>query len=47
VYAAAGTGAAVVLLLAILGGSVAAIARLEVFRRDLRGRSGGSSGQAA
>lgn len=36
VYAAAGTGAAVAILLALLAASVAAIARLEVFRRDLR-----------
>ena len=36
VYAAAGTGAALVMLVVILAASVAAIARLSVFRRDLR-----------
>ena len=36
VYAAAGTGAALVMLVVILAASVAAIARLAVFRRDLR-----------
>jgi MFS family permease len=40
VYAAAGTGAAVLMLVALLGGSVAAIARLGVFRRDLREKGG-------
>lgn len=36
IYAAAGAGAAVLMLVALLGASVAAIARLTVFRRDLR-----------
>lgn len=36
VYAAAGTGAALLLLMVLLGMSVLAIARLAVFRRDLR-----------
>jgi MFS family permease len=36
VYAAAGTGAAVLILVVLLGASVAAIAKLAVFRRDLR-----------
>lgn len=40
VYAAAGTGTAVLMLILLLAASALAIARLEVFRRDLRGRSG-------
>jgi MFS family permease len=36
VYAAAGTGAAVLILVVLLGASVAAITKLAVFRRDLR-----------
>jgi hypothetical protein len=36
VYAAAGTGVALILLVLLLGMSVLAIARLAVFRRDLR-----------
>jgi predicted MFS family arabinose efflux permease len=40
VYAAAGTGAAVLMLIVLLGASALAIARLGVFRRDLRGKSG-------
>jgi hypothetical protein len=36
VYALAGTGAAVAMLIFLLGVSVLAIARLAVFRRDLR-----------
>jgi len=40
VYAAAGTGAAVLMLIVLLGASAAAIARLGAFRRDLRGKGG-------